>query len=70
MNKTVKEAAPLPVGLEGSEPEPKITHRCSFCGNSNIVSRYIITGACAVICDECVSECVNIINREKCSPSR
>ena len=39
-----------------------VTHRCSFCGKSNVEVRgTIIAGPGVAICQECVFGCVEII---------
>ena len=45
---------------------PGIRPYCSFCGKSKAETKHLIRGASPeiTICDECVNECVRIINEE------
>ena len=39
----------------------KITLHCSFCGKSQHDVKHLIAGPIVFICDECVTECLEII---------
>ncbi|MGE2951334.1 ClpX C4-type zinc finger protein [Klebsiella pneumoniae] len=45
-----------------TEVNAQATHKCSFCGASNIeVAGVLITGPGVSICQKCVFQCVDIV---------
>jgi ClpX C4-type zinc finger len=42
----------------------KAEANCSFCGKSHVDVRKLISGPGVYICDECVTTCANIMDRE------
>ncbi|EPM0570760.1 ClpX C4-type zinc finger protein [Klebsiella aerogenes] len=52
--------------MSGTKPEvnAQATHKCSFCGASNIeVAGVLIAGPGVSICQKCVFQCVDIVFR-------
>ena len=53
--------------LRGEEPEEVIVPEppfCSFCGKGKNEYRRLVQGPEVYICDECVLECIKILNEE------
>jgi len=58
-----KPGRPTPSSTEGDSASQKTLY-CSFCGKSQHEVRKLIAGPTVFICDECVSLCDDIIDRE------